>query len=139
MDRACTCFRIRRLSRVVAQLYDDALRPVGLRDTHLSLLSVLHAKDPLQVATLARRLGADTTSASRAIAVLQRWGWVREDAAFDARSRSIAITGAGEAVLTAAKPFWQAAQVRIARATGAAGKDMQDARLKAAFHAIIHR
>ena len=37
----CTCFRIRRLSRQVTQLYDDALRPVGLRVTQFSLLSAL--------------------------------------------------------------------------------------------------
>ena len=35
----CACYRIRTAARVVTRAYDEALRPVGLRATQLSVLT----------------------------------------------------------------------------------------------------
>jgi DNA-binding MarR family transcriptional regulator len=114
----CTCFRLRRLSRQVTQRYDDALRPVGLRVTQFSLLSALRNAGPMTVANLAKGLGADTTSMSRALATVAKKNWVRMDDGSDKRSKSVTITAEGLALLERARPLWQRAQSEVSEILG---------------------
>ena len=125
----CTCFRLRRLSRQVTQRYDDALRPVGLRVTQFSLLSALRNDGPMSVGNLARGLGADTTSMSRALAALTAKDWVRISEGANKRSKSIAITVDGLALLERATPHWQRAQVEVAEVLGEEVKQTLDSQL----------
>lgn len=127
----CTCFRIRRLSRQVTQLYDDALRPVGLRVTQFSLLSALRNEGPMTVADLARGLGADTTSISRALATVSKNGWVQIEDGPDKRSKSVAIAAEGKAILQKAEPFWQTAQAKITETLGEESQQNLDIQLDA--------
>lgn len=127
----CTCFRLRRLSRQVTQRYDDALRPVGLRVTQFSLLSALRNEGPMTVATLAKGLGADTTSMSRALATVAERAWVRVGEGLDKRSKSVAITAKGLALLETAEPHWQRAQSEIAEILGADVRQALDTQLDA--------
>lgn len=136
MDLDCTCFRIRRLSRQISQLYDEALRPAGLRVTQFSLLSALRNKGPMTVATLARGLGADRTSISRALAAVQAHGWVMVEAGTDKRSKTVSISQAGLETLQNAEPFWETAQQHIANALGGDGQANLDARLDDLFQRI---
>jgi DNA-binding MarR family transcriptional regulator len=76
MDLDCTCFRVKRLSRLITQLYDAAVRPAGLRSTQFSLLAALRNAGPMTVSALAKGLGADTTSISRALAAVAARGLV---------------------------------------------------------------
>lgn len=129
MNLDCTCFRIRQVSRRITQLYDAALRPVGLRVTQYSLLSALRNEGPMSVAELAKGIGADTTSLSRAVATVSRKGWVVVREGPDKRSKSVAISKAGLNLLDQAEPHWQRAQEKIAVSLGADGKRNLDAQL----------
>jgi hypothetical protein len=91
MDLDCTCFRVKRLSRLITQLYDAAVRPAGLRITQPSLLAASLNAGPMTVSALAKGLGADTTSISRAlVAVAARGLVVLEDGADTRRDSSAA-------------------------------------------------
>lgn len=122
MDLNCTCFRVRRLSRAITQLYDDAVRPVGLRITQFSLLSALRNEGPMTVAALAAGLGANTTSISRALAALQSRDLVVLREGEDKRSKSVSIAPRGRELLREAEPYWLEAQRRIAEALGPDGQ-----------------
>jgi len=110
----CTCFRIRRLSRQITQLYDEALRPTGLRVTQFSMLSALRNGGPMTVAALAQGLGADPTSISRALrpVIAKELAVLSEGP--DKRSKSVALTDLGQAKLDAANPYWETAQSKVA-------------------------
>ena len=131
MDLDCTCFRVKRLSRAITQLYDDAVRPVGLRITQFSLLSALRNEGPMTVAALAAELGADTTSISRALAALQSRELVVLGKGQDRRSKSVSITPRGTELLREAEPYWLEAQRRIAEALGSDGQRDLDHQLDA--------
>ena len=131
MDLNCTCFRVKRLSRAITQLYDEAVRPVGLRITQFSLLSALRNEGPMTVATLATGLGADTTSISRALATLQSRELVALREGPDKRSKSVSITLPGRELLRQAEPHWLEAQRRIAEALGSDGQRDLDRQLDA--------
>ena len=47
------CLQPRKATRVVTQLYDEALRPIGLRSTQLPILVTLAAHGALAVTDLA--------------------------------------------------------------------------------------
>lgn len=136
MNLDCTCFRIRRLSRQISQLYDEALRPVGLRVTQFSLLSALKNEGPMTVAALANGLGADTTSISRALATVEGQGWVLIGPGPDRRSKCVSISGSGLDVLAKANPYWKRAQHHIADALGVAGQSDLDSKLDDLFQKI---
>ena len=58
----CTCFNLRKAARAVTQVYDEALKPSGLRATQFSLLSAVEIEGPVGVAALARMLVMDRTT-----------------------------------------------------------------------------
>ena len=131
MELDCTCFRVKRLSRAITQLYDEAVRPVGLRVTQFSLLSALRNEGPMTVAALAAGLGADTTSISRALSALQSRDLVALGKGQDKRSKSVSITPQGRKLLRKAEPHWLEAQRRIAEVLGPDGQRDLDCQLDA--------
>lgn len=131
MDLDCTCFRVKRLSRLITQLYDAAVRPLGIRITQFSLLSALRNQGPMTISALAKGLGADTTSISRALASVTAKGLVALEQGADKRSKSASITPSGVELLRRAEPHWLQAQQRIAEALGPEGQRNLDQQLDA--------
>lgn len=104
---ACLCLHAQRAARALARRFDDALRPVGLTNSQFSLLNALNRPAPATMGDVARLLGADRTTLTAALKVLEREGLTRTEAdPADQRARRIALTAAGHARLVAALPIW---------------------------------
>lgn len=108
--RQCHCLAARRSAREITRLYEERLRPHGLRATQFSILAVLSLKGATLVGELAEILGLERTSLTRSAAVMVRHGWVDEGSTGDARERPLQITAAGRAKIEAAYPAWKEAQ-----------------------------
>lgn len=119
VNASCACFNLRRATRAVTQLYDDALRPSGLRVTQFSLLVILQSSGPLSISELAHKSGTDRTTLTRNAALLQSEGFVKIDAGADARVRMVSLTGAGTRAVDDAYPRWVAVQETLSRQVGA--------------------
>jgi DNA-binding MarR family transcriptional regulator len=117
---ACACGRLRRASRALTQLYDDAMAPAGLRVTQFSLLRTLARRGPTRITELAAALLLDRTALSRNLDPLAARGLVAIVAGRDARTREVALTAAGEGALRAALPHWKRAQAAVAGRLGPA-------------------
>lgn len=115
---ACACGRLRRATRALTQLYDDAMAPAGLRITQFSLLRTLTRDGPLRISELAARQLLDRTALSRNLDPLVQKGCVEIVAGRDARTREVAITRSGSATLRAAEPYWMQAQREVSRHLG---------------------
>ena len=115
---ACACGRLRRATRALTQLYDDAMAPAGLRVTQFSLLRTLAASGPLRISDLAARQLLDRTALSRNLDPLVEQGLVDIVCGDDARTREAAITRKGRATLGAATPYWARAQKEVAARLG---------------------
>ncbi|HEY1328289.1 MAG TPA: MarR family winged helix-turn-helix transcriptional regulator, partial [Casimicrobiaceae bacterium] len=102
LANACACGRLRRATRALTQLYDDAMAPVGLRVTQFSLLRTLSASGPLRINALAARQLLDRTALSRNLDPLIARGLVETVRGADARTREVAISAAGRRELRAA-------------------------------------
>jgi DNA-binding MarR family transcriptional regulator len=107
----CSCFTLRRASRRVSALYDEALSPVGLRITQFSMLVLLWENGGLAINALADRMGLDRTTAGKNLKPLEREGYVSlHENAQDRRSREVRLTAEGREILKRAAPLWKKAQ-----------------------------
>jgi DNA-binding MarR family transcriptional regulator len=119
LTTACACGRLRRASRALTQLYDDALAPAGLRLTQFSLLRTLARLGPQRITALAGAALLDRTALSRNLDPLVAQGLVRIVPGHDARTREVALTRAGIAAIRAAEPHWKRAQAQVSKRLGA--------------------
>jgi DNA-binding MarR family transcriptional regulator len=106
----CTNFNLRKAARVVTHLYDETLKPSGLRSTQYSLLTVLSLGGAETISNLAHKLVMDRTTLTRNLKPLQSQGWIKRVPGEDRRTRAWAITAQGRKVLAQALPLWQKAQ-----------------------------
>lgn len=119
----CACFNVRKAARTITQLYDDALRPVGLRGTQFSLLAMLRWRGPLAVNEFATAAAMDRTTLTRNLKPLERDGLIRGQPGEDRRVRELLLTGKGKRALERAFPLWKKVQSRVRRRVGAGQMD----------------
>jgi DNA-binding MarR family transcriptional regulator len=119
----------------VTQLYDDILRPSGLRDTQFSLLTAIWAFGKVSITELAKEVVMDRTTLTRNLNLLEREGLVRIQVGEDARVREVELTPAAQKKLAAAFPYWEKAQAQVTRKLGAERLDRLLGDLSAAIRA----
>ena len=115
---ACTCANLRKAARAVTQVYDQALRPTGLKVTQFTLLATLSNRGDLPLSRLAEALVMDRTTLTRNLKPLVGKGLVRIDQDEDLRVRRISLTESGGNCLSAALPNWRKVQSRLVEALG---------------------
>ncbi len=107
---SCACNKVRTAARAVTRAYDDALRPVGLRATQLSVMIAVETMDAVSIAALADVLGMDRSTLTRNLGPLVEEGLVALGNEGWRRSKSLKLTEKGRLRLRAAVPLWQKAQ-----------------------------
>ena len=114
----CMCGNFRRASRALTQLYETALRPLGLHATQLTILQVLSRAGEVSQGQLGEMLAMDSTSLTRTLAIMRRQDWIAERRGRDRRERRLDLSGAGKAKLRRAQPVWDKVQSRLRRKLG---------------------
>ncbi len=117
--QGCTNLRLRQLLRRVAQHYDVEMVKAGLKTTQYSLLSYIVKLGPMRPGDLAKSMKLSASTLTRNLKPLTDAGWVVMAAGTDARSRSVAITPAGQAKREEARRCWKAAQDSLNQLLGA--------------------
>ena len=108
----CTCFRMRKLTRLMSQRYDRRLSAAGLNLNQYSILRRI-GDQARTVGDLARELGMDRTTLSRDLKPLLAAGWIEPVEGADARQRPVRATTAGRRAVAKAMPLWRAVQDEI--------------------------
>jgi DNA-binding MarR family transcriptional regulator len=114
----CTCTKVRIAARAVTRAYDDALRPVGLRATQLSVLVAVDAIEALSITALATVLGMDRSTLTRNLRPLEDDGLVLIGDEGWRRSRTLELTRKGQLRLREAIPLWERAQKALGERLG---------------------
>lgn len=114
----CFCASYRRASRALTQLYDEALRPAGLRVTQFTILQALSLSGEIAQGDLGRLLVMDSTTLTRTLRLLTAEGWVRERRGEDRRERLVSLSRRGRQTLAHAQPHWENAQMRLRKHFG---------------------
>lgn len=108
----CAYANLKLVTRVVSSVYDEALRPCGLRASQLALMWAILALEPVDLGRLGTVTLTDQTTLSRTIATLRTAGLVSVRAGEDRRVKIVQLTAAGRARFRAAMPLWEIAQQR---------------------------
>jgi DNA-binding MarR family transcriptional regulator len=123
MGRSCLNMRARLVSRVITGIYDDELRPFGIKASQLNVLVTVAVMGPVRRTDVGRYMHLDASTLTRNLRVMETNGWIEEAAdSSDGRGAPVRITAAGEALVAKAAPAWRNAQRRVSRLLGADGK-----------------
>ncbi|HTU22434.1 MAG TPA: MarR family winged helix-turn-helix transcriptional regulator [Gemmataceae bacterium] len=126
ISKTCIAVRLRLLNRVVTNLYDDALRPLGLKVSQLNILIVtarLGLARPAQVCDI---LQLDASTLSRNVKPLQAHGWLEVVPEEDARAQPFRLTPQGRRLIEKAVPSWEKAQRQSTELLGNEGVALLD-------------
>ena len=124
--KTCIAVRLRLLNRVVTNIYDHCLRPLGLKVSQLNILVVtakLGLARPTEVCNL---LQLDVSTLSRNIERMRINGWLEIVSGADARTQSFRLTSQGKRLLEKAIPAWDKAQREALELLGTAGAAVLD-------------
>ena len=107
------CANLRRASRALTQLYEDALRPQGLRATQFTILQALSLAGQVTQGVLGQILAMDSTTLTRTLDIMERRDWIAKRRGKDRREWQIRLSKGGEAQLQRALPAWRSVQHRV--------------------------
>jgi DNA-binding MarR family transcriptional regulator len=119
--RTCIAVRLRLLNRVVTNLYDDALRPLGLKVSQLNLLVVTAKLGLARPARVCEILQLDPSTLSRNVERMRARGWLEVVPGADARTQPFLLTAQGKRLLERAVPAWKQAQQQACELLGEDG------------------
>ena len=114
----CVCNTLRMVTRVVTQLYDDCLRPSGLRVTQFSILATVARLGEASLKELEDELAIDQTTLTRSLTLLERDGVLERASHPDGRIKAMRLTAKGTRALGVARPLWTRAQGKVLRELG---------------------
>jgi DNA-binding MarR family transcriptional regulator len=114
----CTSFNLRKASRAVTQLFDEALKPCGLYSTQFTLLNAIYLSDSATITKLSQALIMDRTTLTRNLNPLQKNGWIEVVPGEDRRTKTLSITKAGKQVLKEATKYWETVQAQVVKSLG---------------------
>src|SRR5215510_4481491 len=114
----CVCGSVRKAARAITKIYDDALRPAGLRITQLGILGVAIRMEPVTISQLAEATITDRTTLTRNLKLLERKKFIRIQPGADQREREIRVTTRGREALSLAYPIWKETQDRVIKELG---------------------
>ncbi len=119
--RNCIAVRLRLLNRVITNVYDDALRPLGLKVSQLNILVVTGKLALARPAEVCALLQLDTSTLSRNVERMRAKGWLESVPGDDARTQPFRLTVKGKMLLERAVPAWEQAQHKAGKLLGMEG------------------
>ena len=109
----CLAGRLRLLNRVVTNLYDEALRPLGMKTSQLNILVAVGHQGLTRPADICERLHLDTSTLSRNVERMKAKGWLEVVGDVDGRAQPFRLTAKGHRLVERAKPEWEKAQKQV--------------------------
>lgn len=110
---ACYCIVLRKASRRLTSLYDEALEPFGINLAQYSLLKNVVRKAPVSLTELGRLLDLDRSTVGRNARVMVRMGLLAMGPGEDQREQALSPTERGSEVFARAVPVWERVQEDI--------------------------
>lgn len=107
----CYAARARGLARSVTRVYEDHLRPLGLKSSQQTVLTAI-AQGAHRPVEIGETLHMEKSTVARALRLMESNGWVTLDPV--GAGRHVVLSTAGEELLAASLKPWRAATREIA-------------------------
>lgn len=122
VEDTCMIARTRLISRVITNIFDEELRPLGLQSSQHTLLGSIMRMGSATRAEIGRANHLDRSTLTRNLQVMMDAGWIEEVAdQAHGRQRPLRLSRAGENLLFSSTAAWRAGQARAAKVLGEAG------------------
>lgn len=108
----CIAVRLRMINRAVTNIYDDALRSLGLKVSQMNILVAAAKMGTARPAEVCAHLHLDVSTLSRNVERMKARGWLEVVPDEDGRAQPFHLTPQGRRLLEKAVPAWKAAQKR---------------------------
>ena len=118
LGQSCPLRHLREATRVMEHVFDETLRPSGLRGSQLPVLAVTALMGPANISSLAEQLVMDRTTLTRNLKPLERRGLIKISTGEDRRTREVSLTAEGERVMAQVMPLWESAQTLVIEELG---------------------
>lgn len=115
----CVCFRVRKASRALTRVYDEALAPTGLTVTQFSILRNAVRIGRPTLNQLAEATGHERSGLWRTLQPLVREGLMTLAPDKGQRADRVEVTDAGRKAVASGVPLWEASQARVRARLGA--------------------
>jgi DNA-binding MarR family transcriptional regulator len=119
----CIAVRVRLINRVVTAIYDEALRPHGIRVSQVNILVAVARMGQARPADVCRVLRLEKSTLSRDVEVMKARGWLESDPPAGGRHQVLRVTPRGIDLLTRSGPAWESAQDEARQLIGDPGVD----------------
>jgi DNA-binding MarR family transcriptional regulator len=114
----CLAVQMRMLNRVVTNIYDESLRPLGLKVSQMNILAAAFKMGTARPADVCERLHLDVSTLSRNVERMRKRGWLEVVPDADGRAQPFRLTDTGRKLLAKSIPRWKRAQQRAAELLG---------------------
>src|SRR4051812_19231129 len=114
----CVAVRLRMLNRVITNIYDDALRPLGLKVSQMNILVAAAKMGTARPLEVCEYLHLDVSTLSRNVERMKARGWLEVVPDEDGRSQPFQLTPQGHKLLEKAAGAWGEAQQRVKEVVG---------------------
>jgi len=114
----CIAVRLRVLDRAVTSIYNQALRPHGIKTTQMNIIVVVSAFGPMEIKPLCRVLTMDASTVNRALKRIEKKGWLKSQPSGQGKSLAVSSTNEGLSLLQRAYPDWKRAQKKAEELLG---------------------
>jgi DNA-binding MarR family transcriptional regulator len=122
----CIALRLRILNRVVTRIYDDALRPLGLKVSQMNILVAAAKMGVARPSQVCKALHLDLSTLSRNVERMKARGWLEIVPESDGRAQPFQLTAKGRELLERGALAWQEAQNTTEPLLGADVVDLLD-------------
>ena len=117
----CLAVRIRLLNRTVTNIFDEALRPLGVKVSQLNVLMVVAKRGPTSPGDVARRLNMEKSTLSRNVERMRPRGWLKVSEGDSGRKQTLELGAPGRKLIEKALPLWKKAQAQTEALLGQRG------------------
>ena len=117
----CIAVRVRLLNRVITNLYDRALQPLGIKVNQATMLVMLLLSGQAGPGDIGRVLLMEKSTVSRNIDRMRKKGWIGVAGKDDGLSQVITVTPKGRKLLAAVHVEWMKAQKKASHLLGDEG------------------
>ena len=118
MAGECIAVRLRMLNRAITNIYDSALRPLGLKVSQMNILVAAAKMGTARPLEVCEYLHLDVSTLSRNVDRMKARGWLEVVPDADGRSQPFQLTSKGRKLLEKAVPAWNQAQEQVRRDFG---------------------
>ena len=112
----CLVRRVRTLNRVLSNIYDEELRPFGMKSSQLNLLVVIAKRGPVRRIDIGKIIALNPSTLTRNLSVMLANGWIEEVfEGTDGRGNPVQLTAKGRKLIERVAPAWRRAQAQTSK------------------------